>query len=369
MGIEEAVDTFDSEMVEKHGQRMLDRYGEKACECASIIEDSPLASDTTGSYKPQIRQVISELGEEVPDPEDVAHVIKEQDKSASSKNVAVHALRAYYTAIDEAAKDQELAKVAKAEGIAQKDFDNSMEVDEWITVDEVEHIEEHILPDKGETSNLIEGPSKSWNITLEHKALMMSLFYTGCRVGEICAKETGDKALSIGDLYPDSGEIKLYRLKKSGKGYKRDMKVVPQKLWDVLDAYIEDRGIKSDDENIFPFVTRTAENRIDDIDGVYQHFFGGFDHMEKLSPHKFRHGRVTQLANANSLDEAGEYVEHSSKDVTAAYKHLTTDGQREMLPETDTGGSDSSEMDMEKRVEQMSEKEKEELLKMLASEV
>jgi integrase len=358
MGLEDVALDYDPELKEQFSVQLLERYGGLACRCAEKLEDTQLAKGTKDSYKAQVRQIVSELEDEIPDVEDTVRVIKEQDKTAGSKRVAIHGMRSYYEAIDRHDLSNELDELATNQGIAQKNFDQSMEVEEWITVDEVDEIESRILPDDGETSKVIEGPSRSWNITLEHKALAMTLFYTGCRVGEVVERWSGDEALTLGDLYPAKDQIELYRLKKQGKGYKRDMKVVPQKLWGVLDEYLEWKAITSEDENLFPFVKRTAQNRIGEIDDVYQHFFGGFDHMENLTPHKFRHGRVTQLANANSLDDAGDYVEHSSREITDAYRHIAADRQRSILPEeSDDEDSDATIDDLVDQVDGVSDEE------------
>ncbi len=123
------------------------------------------------------------------------------------------------------------------------------------------------------------------------------------------------------------------------------MIAVPQELIDILNEYMKAKDISSG--QIFPFTTRTAQNRIKDIDKAYKHAFGGFEHMDKLTPHKFRHGRITDLANNSSLEEAGQYVDHASPETTDQYRHLATEEQRDILPENNTADPDM-EMLMEK---------------------
>lgn len=354
MSLDNFGETQDSQAVQRFGKSMIEKYSAKACKAAVKLEDSNINSGSARTYKPQVRQVVSELDDENPDPREVSRVIASSDKQGSTKNVMVTAIKKYYEVIDEYSKRDELDKIAKEEQLAEVDFDRGMEVDQWITKDEVLRIEEHILPPKGERFHQIDGPGKSVAVSLEHKALVMTLFYTGCRVGEVCQVSTGGEALMLSDLHPGSGRMNLYRSKKKGKGYKRDMKVVPSKLWDVLDEYTQEYNIGSiqddDDTPIFPFVKRTAQNRISDIHSAYEFVFGQFEHIDKLTPHKFRHGRITDIANHSGLEEAGQYVEHSSPEVTNAYRHLAAEQQREMLPESDEHNGD---IDVDELVEQV----------------
>lgn len=353
MSLEDFGTEYPSEALEKHSKSLLDQYGLKACEAAAKLEDANITDGTARSYKPQVRQVVSKLDDENPRPEDVLEIISESDKKSNSKNIMVVALKKYFQQIGESDKGEELHDIAKNSGVAEIDFSREMEVEEWITKDEIDRIEKHILPGEDSVHNEINGPTKSFIITLEHKALAMTLFYTASRVGEICKRFEGDEALLVSDLYPERQQIKLYRLKKSGKGYKRDMKLVPEELFSILERYLDEYGIEKG--NIFPFVKRTAQNRIQDIDQAYKFAFGDFDHMESLTPHKFRHGRVTDLANHSGLEEAGQYVEHSSTEITNAYRHLATEQQRDILPEESEGEELEEFRQMKKELEEFRE--------------
>lgn len=337
MGIENFGDGRTPEQVDKFGTKLLSKYGPVACEAAALLDESNMNSGSARTYKPQVRQVVSATDDKIPSPRDTIDVIDNADKQGSTKNVMVVAMKKYYELVDEYEMADEVDKLAKEEQIAEIDFNRDMQVDEWITKDEVVRIENHILPPNGSRFHELSGAGQSYIITLEHKALVMALFYTGCRVGEVCEVQTGDETLTLGDLHPETDRIELYRLKKKGNGYKRDMKVVPDRLWDVLEEYTEEYGIgdihEDNDSRLFPFVKRTAQNRITEVHNAYEFTFGGFEHMEKLTPHKFRHGRITDLANHAGLEEAGQYVEHSSPEVTDAYRHLAAEQQREILPE------------------------------------
>lgn len=371
MSLDNFGNSHDPEAVEQFGRRMLDQYGEAACKAAVRLDQAGINKGSARTYKPQVRQVISALENENPSPRGVVEVIADADKQGSTKNVMVVAMKKYYQQIDEYDKADELDKLSKQEQIAEIDFNRDMEVDQWITKDEVLRIEDHILPPNGTRFHELSGTGESYIITLEHKALVMALFYTGCRVGEVCKIKTGDEALSLKDLHPNSDQIRLYRLKKKGKGYKRDMKVVPDRLWDVLEAYTEEYNIGSiyedDDSKLFPFVKRTAQNRITEIHDAYEFVFGQFEHMDKLTPHKFRHGRITDLANHAGLEEAGQYVEHSSTDVTNAYRHLAAEQQREILPEN--GKPEHGKLDIDGLIQEVDGvSSKEELMEMLSDD-
>lgn len=345
MALEDFGTAYPEEAIKEHGKRLLEKYGVDACDAALKLEEANISDGTARSYKPQVRQIIAKLRDENPSPTEVLDVIADADKKPSTKNIMVVAMKKYYQQIGESHKGEKLHDLARDSGIAEIDFNREMEVEEWIRKEEVEQIEEHILPPKGSRWHEIDGPGQSYVISLEHKALVMTLFYTGARVGEICKRNKDDEALKVEDLYPQSDQIRLYRLKKQGKGYKRDMKVVPEKLWDVLEEYMDEYDINEGE--LFPFVKRTAQNRISEVGEAYEFSFGEFEHMESLTPHKLRHGRITDLANHSGLEEAGQYVEHSSTEITNAYRHLAAEQQRDILPEESDEESDFAERLME----------------------
>lgn len=346
MGLEEVsgVD-YTQQDVEKFGRSILDKYGADACKAASVIDGVNVTEATAQSYKPQIRQVLHDCGNKNPTPRRVVDYISNVDKKSGTKNLMVSAMERYYKAIDEPSNADKIRKLSNQEGITDKDFNTESEISGWITKDEVDTIEDNILPNPSERVNQLSFADKSWVITAEHRALTMCLFYTACRVGEICRQNNDDEALSVEDVDFDENKIELYRLKKGGTGYKRDMTAVPSKLIDALEDYVSIQNI--DEGHIFPFTTRTAQNRIKDINDVYKHAFGDFDHMDKLTPHKFRHGRITDIANNSSLEDAGQYVDHASPETTNQYRHMATEEQREILPE-ESGGDASVEDLMDK---------------------
>lgn len=340
MSLENFGNAHSEEAVEQFGRNLVMRYGEEVCEAATAIDQGNLANDSSRSYKPQIRQVLNGCNDLNPDPRDAANHISNVDKMSDTKNLMISAMEKYYKAIDEPDKGEELRKTANEEGIGEKNFNTEHTISGWITKDEMLKIEDDILPDESERINHLSLADSSWVISIEHKALAMTLFYTACRVGEICRQDGNDHSLMVEDIYPEKNRIELYRLKKKGEGYKRDMTAVPPKLINCLLDYMDKENIESGD--VFPFTTRTAQNRIKDINEVYKYAFGDFEHMDKLTPHKFRHGRITDIANNAGLEEAGQYVDHASPETTDQYRHVSTEEQREMLPEQNGGSDDDT---------------------------
>lgn len=333
MSLEDALQNdYNEEAYEKFSSQLLSRYGLDACEAAAKLNNAGIKDSTARSYKPQVRQVISACGDTNPTPREVVGHISDTDKSAETKSLMVSAMQAYFRAIEEYDKSGKVKDIAKQENVTEKDLTEESPISGWITKEEMLDIENHILPDRGEKTKTVSFADASWVITLDHKLLVMTLFYTGCRVGEICRRHDGDDALSVEDVYFDSNEIELYRLKKGGSGYKRDMTPVPEKLIYVIEEYMELNNVEEGD--LFKYTTRTAQNRIREIDEVYKHAFGGFEHTEKLTPHKLRHARITDIANTSGLEAAGQYVDHSNPETTNQYRHVTGEEQRDILPES-----------------------------------
>lgn len=315
---------YSQEEIDEFGGRVLKKYGIEACEAAQVIEKTNLSTGSLSSYKPQIRQVISEAGTKDPDIDTALEIISNSNKEGSTKSIMVSAIKKYYQAIEEDEKAEEFHKKAKRSDIDSDAFKGGMEVNEWLTVDEVQRIIDHILPDDGEVENKIESSGKIWFITFEHRAMFETLYFTGCRVGEVAM-------LDVDDLYFDSNQVKVYRTKKGGDKPVRDMIAVPEKYMKTMEQYINQRDINSG--NIFDYTPRTIQNRISDINDLYNFVFGEFNHTEDLTPHKLRHARVTAIANESGLDKAGEFVSHSSVETTKGYRHLAVEDQRSILPE------------------------------------
>lgn len=320
---------YSDESINRFSKKLLDKYGELACKEAAILDETGLSEGSKTTYKPHVRKVISELGHENPSIEETIKVIKGLERSGSTKGTMVSSLKKYFEIKGDIAKSEEFQKEAKHSDIASDAFTGKMEVEDWVTDKEFKRIDSELMPDDSERQRRMSSANKEWIITLEHKAIFETLYYTGCRVSEICM-------LNVEDVDLDSNEARVYRLKKKD-GVKRDMIALPQEYVDTLSAYLDEYDIT--EGNIFNYSSKTIQNRITDIDKLAKYTYGEFEHTDKLTPHKLRHARVTAIANNSNIDKAGEFVGHASLETTKAYRHLTTESQREILPEeSDDGG-------------------------------
>jgi len=324
MSLDQFGTVYDDSYIEQFGKSLLDKYGPLACEEAHRLHESNLSDGSLTSYKPHVRNLISQVGEENPSIEQSLQIIKEADKSGSTKGVMVSAIKKYYESIGELEKAEEFHREAKRSGIVDEAFSGGMEVEEWLTVDEVDKIIELMLPDYGEEKSEIGYGSPVWQLTFEHRAMFETLYYTGCRVGEI-------PLLQVEDFDLENNNVQVYRLKKRGKEPKRDMIAIPNDYSKTVKEYLENQD--KEQGPVFDYTSRVIQDRIKDISEAYIHSYGDFEQAKKLTPHKLRHARVTAIANESGLEEAGEFVDHSSLDTTKAYRHLSVENQRDILPE------------------------------------
>lgn len=325
---------FTNDEIDQYGKRMLDKYGLLACEEASKLEETTLSDGSLRSYKPQVRDIVNRVGDANPDIEDTLQAIQDCDKEGSTKSVMVSAIKKYFEAIGEVDKAENFHTQAKKSDIDSEAFSGGMEIEEWLTVDEVEMIDDYLLPDDDQKQITLGNGDNQWIVSLEHKAMFETLYFTGCRVGEL-------SFLQVEDFNFDSNDVRVYRLKKSGNEPKRDMIAIPQEYVDTMESYMDKYDISEGD--MFRYGDRTIQNRIKDLSEAYIHSYGGFEHSEKLTPHKLRHARVTAIANNSGIDKAGEFVDHSSVETTKAYRHLAVEEQRDILPEEQPDEEDDVE--------------------------
>jgi integrase len=364
MSLDEFGKTFSDEQISKYGRKMLAQYGVIACESAEMLESTGLSSGTLSNYKSQVRQVIGELKTDHPTPGSVVDVIQSSDKKHATKHVMGEAMKKYYHAIGEHSDAEELKQLMKQPSSDDELVSEQYEVKEWITKEEMLMMENHIFPESGDISKKIGGFSNTFIIDVEHKALCMTLFYTGGRVGEVCKRSGDDIALSVEDLDEENNQIQVYRLKK-GTMYDRDYLVVPDKVFSAIHDYLEWKGIE--EGPIFNFTTSTAQNRVTEVDSAYKYAIGEYENMDKLTPHKFRHGRVTDIANHSGIEAASEFVGHSSLETTGMYRHLDAEKQKEIIPES-MNGDDISIKSVMDSVDVDTEKDLIELLQRLEDE-
>lgn len=327
-----SIDNFSSDA----SDTVRDKYGEEACIEAEKLDDVGISDGTARTYKPQVRQVVSELGKN-PAPDSVIDFISEVDKGGSAKNTMVMAIKKYYQAIDEFGRSEKLSQLSKKKSFSDDNHTSGMDIEEWVTEEETMQILEHLCPDNDERWTDIEAGGRRFRFTIEHKALVATLYYTGLRVSEALM-------LKLEDFEFDENQVKVYRVKKGGDVVERDLIHQTDEYLDIIKHYTSTYDIDATDR-IFDFTTRTAENRVDEIEEAYNFLFGEFEECDKLTPHKFRHARVTSIANEAGLEAASEYVAHESLETTKAYRHMTTGEQKDILPESNESNDEDGGVD------------------------
>lgn len=322
--------------------KKVDKYGKLACECGKKIDDAVIADSSKEIYAGKVRKLISEVEEEIPDPDSVIQVVSNRDTTTSTKNVTIMAMKTYYKVCERFDLSEELGQLAEMEDFSPEGFTTEMEVEEWITEEEVLKIIDQLCPKGSDETRIVNlGPSQIIT-NQDHKALVAALYYTALRVSECLLIE-------VEHIDFEDKEMTVFRSKKGGNKLKKDNIRITDEFIEVIEDYMEAKGIESG--KLFRFSKGTVENRINEVEEAYTTLHDeGFDNCDNLTPHKFRHGRVTEIANASSLEDAGEFVDHESIDTTMGYKHTTTSDQEGILPEDQR--SDEDNTDVEELLEQ-----------------
>lgn len=302
----------------------VDKYGKLACKCAEKIDDAVIADSSKEIYAGKVRKLISELDEEIPDPQTVIDHISDRGTSPSTKNVSVMAMKTYYKVCDEFGLAEKLGQLSELEDFSPDDFTSEMKVEEWVTEDEVKKMLDKLCPDGTNKTCIVNLGQSDFMGTQEHKALVATLYYTGLRVSECLMIE-------VEHIDFEDNEMTVFRNKKGGNEPKKDTIRITDEYIEVIQNYMEVKDIS--EGLLFDMTTATVRNRIDEIEEGFKGLFYEFEQCEDLTPHKFRHGRVTEIAKTSSLEAAGEFVDHESIDTTMGYKHITTNDQEGILPE------------------------------------
>lgn len=330
-----ALDSFTND-------KNIDKYGKLACECGEKIEDAVIADSSKEIYAGKVRKLISEVEEEIPDPDTVIQVVSNRDTTPSTKNVTIMAMKTYYKVCDRFDLAEKLGQLAEMEDFSPEGFTTEMEVEEWITEDEVLKIIDELCPKGSNETRFVNLGPLDFVSNQDHKALVAALYYTGLRVSECLMIE-------VEHIDFEENEMTVFRSKKGGNKLKRDTIRITDEFVEIIEDYLEAKSIEEGE--LFRFSKGTVENRINEIEEAFTTLHGnGFENCDNLTPHKFRHGRVTEIANASSLEDAGEFVDHESIDTTMGYKHTTTDSQEGILPEDQR--SDDSKSEVEELLEE-----------------
>ena len=176
-------------------------------------------------------------------------------------------------------------------------------------------------------ARLLEALPKGAPQELRDRALLEVLFATGCRLSELCG------------LTRRRVNLKTREVEVLGKGKKVRGTFLTQRAADALAAYLATRK----DSSPFVFVSRQTVRHVLDLKtgvreprkGVYplaprtvqalvEHLGMRAGLPDDLSPHWFRHGRLTIIARHAGLLAAQELAGHASPNTTRRYTRITS---------------------------------------------
>lgn len=266
---------YTREQIDRFGNRMLDKYGLAACQAAEKIE-TQVKESSAKTYKPQIRQLISCVGEEVPKPRDAAEFIKDSEKQLDTKRMMFSAVKAYYLAIN---------RPQYAEDIDTK---HSLKHSETDTMDKntlsttvLERIGTEILPETGKAMRRV-GDDRVYIISLEHKALFYAMYATEYGANKLCMRDGEDDCVEVSDLDTQENTIKVPITDGDSGDTTHDTKRVGEECMDTITRYLEQQNIE--EGPVFNFTSRTALNRLAEIENAYKSMDYEFENIDKLTP-------------------------------------------------------------------------------------
>jgi hypothetical protein len=272
---------YTQEQIDKFGNRMLDKYGLAACRAAEKVE-TQVKESSAKTYKPQIRQLINRVGKEVPEPEEAAEFIKSSEKQVDTKRMMFSAVKAYYLAVN------------RPEYVDKIDTEYSLENPKASTMDKntlsatvLERIGTEILPKTGKTMRQV-GDDRVYIISLEHKALFYTIYATGYGANKLCMRDGNDDCVEVSDLDTQENAIKVPITDGDSGDTTHDTKRVGEDCMNVITKYLEQQNIS--EGPVFNFTSRTALNRLAEIEDAYKSMGYEFENVDKLTP--------TALANS-----------------------------------------------------------------------
>lgn len=146
---------------------------------------------------------------------------------------------------------------------------------------------------------------------LRDRAILELLYSSGLRVSELVG-------LNSNQLDLDLGIVRVM-----GKGRKERIVPVGVKAIEVLNAYLEERGMLKGEEPIFvnSLGGRLTARSVGRLIKKYSRHSGIF---RKISPHSLRHTFATHLLDAGAdIREIQEMLGHSSLSTTQRYTHIS----------------------------------------------
>jgi integrase/recombinase XerD len=178
-----------------------------------------------------------------------------------------------------------------------------------------ERIPQVLSPDA--VDRLLSAPRPGDRFFLRDRALLETLYATGCRASEVVG-------LKMADLYVDSAFCKCH-----GKGNKQRIVPLGRSAIRALQAYLgESRPeLTSDPNAIWVFVSRGGKqlNR-EMLWVIVKKYVQRAGLSKKVSPHTLRHSFATHLLSGGAdLRTVQELLGHSSIGTTQIYTHVDRD--------------------------------------------
>ena len=165
---------------------------------------------------------------------------------------------------------------------------------------------------------LLSAPMPADRFYLRDRALLETLYATGCRASEVVN-------LKVADLHLDALFLKAF-----GKGSKQRIVPLGSKAVSALRAYLaEDRGVNTDG---YVFLSRAGKKLDREVLWlIVKKYVKRAGLPKKTSPHTLRHSFATHLLSGGAdLRAVQEMLGHASIGTTQIYTHVDRNRLKEM---------------------------------------
>lgn len=169
-----------------------------------------------------------------------------------------------------------------------------------------------------EVKQLIGATNEDSIIDMRDKLIIMLLSTTGMRREEIVS-------IKIGDIFKNSGKNCAEII---GKGDKSRYIVFAPIVFEMIEKYLEYRGLTFEDKDEFLIVNhaRNYDNKQLSTISIYniikKHSSMAGINPESISPHSLRHSFITiSLENGAKIEDVQDMVGHASMNTTRRYDH------------------------------------------------
>ena len=229
--------------------------------------------------------------------------LQDQGKSARTINNRLSAISSLFNHLI----DQQVVKINVAQGVKRMPVNSS-------------RVEAKVLAPV-EVRKLLNSPDLSKLQGLRDKAILSTLFFTGCRVSEVCS-------LKVKDFYEEQG---FYVLDFWVKGGKRNRMAINQELQIALSQYLTKAGHGSDQAS-FLFLPVKSGYKASDLKRnlnrrTIDHLFNKYADIvgiAGITPHSARATFITQaLENNCPIEAVQKTVGHAQIKTTQMYDKRT----------------------------------------------